>query len=120
MLWQQQITTTVSKDMLDREEMLDAIAMEAEDANRQNSKAIQEALCLLLPENAQGESTTDAFKRLTNKSPWIPFRSPESTSTATDVDNEEVRLFDLMEPGFKRATRDQHPPAHQNYHVCLR
>jgi hypothetical protein len=59
----------------------------------------------------------DAFKRLSNKSPWIPFRAPDSTSPATVVDNEEARLFDEMATEYKRSTRGNPAPAHKNYHV---
>jgi hypothetical protein len=38
----------------------------------------------------------------------------DSTTIATEIDNEEARLFDLMETSFKRGNP---APAHKNYHV---
>ena len=42
---------------------------------------------------------------------------PDSSSPATDVDNEEARLFNDMSPNFKRSKRGAPAPRHRNYHV---
>ncbi|MGL5936282.1 MAG: hypothetical protein ACRCZI_11755 [Cetobacterium sp.] len=59
-----------------------------------NSEVIQQELRKLLPMTTGKESTLEAFKRLTDKSPWFPLRSPDSTTVATDLDKAEAAYFE--------------------------
>lgn len=94
------------------------LSEEAAQHDAANATAIEEALARLLPGDTGMESSMDAFKRLTNERPWIPFRLPDSSSPPTDIDNEEARLFDEMEVTFKRGRKDDPPPpAHKSYHM---
>lgn len=77
------------------------VAEQAERYDFANRRGIEAALRQLLPDDSIGkESTMEAFKRLTNQQPWIPFRAGDSTIPATDIDKEEAILFDEMEKNF--------------------
>ena len=83
-----------------------------------NQSAIQRELNKLLPPGNR-ESTLEAFKQLSNKRPWIPFRAPDSTVQPTEIDEEVYRLFDLWEKDFKiSGTPNYHAFANRwNNHV---
>jgi hypothetical protein len=71
----------------------------------ENREFIQSELCKLLPEGSNAnELMLDAFRRLSNKQPWIPFRFPDSDSPADDVDKEEAALFHEWSPQYDRNT----------------
>ena len=70
-------------------------AVEASVADQQkNRAAIREELQKIMPDNTSKESTLQAFQRLSNNLPWIPFRSPNSETPETAIDKEEAELFD--------------------------
>jgi hypothetical protein len=70
---------------------------EAIRSDLENERWIQQQMRWLLPEVNGQETTLQAFHRLTNdKSLWIPFRMPNSTSPSTKVDLAEYALFDEM------------------------
>jgi hypothetical protein len=67
-----------------------------------NKELIQAELGKLLPESNGKESTLEAFRRLSNKQPWIPFRLPGSESPADEVDREEAALFHELSSQYDR------------------
>lgn len=72
-----------------------------------NKRLIEDEMRKLLPQEGSRESTLDAFKRLTDKSPWIPFRPRDSAVPPSDIDREEGRLFDEWRPNYSRDPRAQ-------------
>lgn len=65
-----------------------------------NSELIQLELRKLLPMSTSRETTLQAFTRLTEKNPWFPLRSPDSTTVATDIDKAEAAYFALKSPEY--------------------
>jgi hypothetical protein len=59
---------------------------------------IESKLQVILPLIRNRETTMDAFKRLTNQAPWIPF----NVGGKDDVDLEEATLFDEMHVHYNR------------------
>ena len=112
--------TNAAEQSTEMVQLMDAADV-AEEHDMRNAAAIEKALSRLLPENTKLESSMNAFKRLTEERPWIPFRMPDSTCPPTDIDNKEARLFDEMEVDFKRGKKSgPSPPAHKSYHVFAR
>jgi hypothetical protein len=74
----------------------------AEASDVLNSDLIQHELQKLLPVTTARESTLEAFQRLTEKNPWFPFRSPDSTSVSTDIDRAEAAYFERISTDFNR------------------
>jgi hypothetical protein len=72
-------------------------------ADNLHRSLIAEEIRKLLPDTiTNNESTLDAFKRLTNKRPWIPFRDPASATQATDVDIAEAELFHRWKNSYRK------------------
>jgi hypothetical protein len=69
----------------------------------------------LLPNTAGRESTLDAFKRLTEKNPWFPLRSPDSTSAATDTDRAEATYFATKSPEYSRHAELDSPHGYKSF-----
>jgi hypothetical protein len=66
-----------------------------------NREFIQRELARLVPnEDDVRESTMDGFKRLTADNAWVPFRMPDSTMEATDIDKEEANYFNEQEGSY--------------------
>jgi hypothetical protein len=62
---------------------------------------VEENALLLLPQTVQQETTLDAFIRLTEQRPWIPFYMGGTTPKAP-TDHEEAALFVNMKDRFCR------------------
>lgn len=58
-----------------------------------HGELINQTVSRLLPPTAGRETTLESFKRLTLESPWIPFRTINSTKPKTRLDEEEEDLF---------------------------
>ena len=77
---------------------------------------IADELRKLLPdENTTNESTLDAFKRLANKQPWIPFRDPASKTEATPVDIAEAELFHRWKGSYRRDGKASGPRGYKSF-----
>ena len=66
-----------------------------------------------MPQIIQRESTMDAFKRLTNQRPWIPF----NVGGNTKLDREEASLFDSLHSSYKRKSD---PRANKGYFSLMK
>jgi hypothetical protein len=94
---QEEYTEFLNRDTRSTDERRRVDEMEdlAVQHDRDNGEAIDQELRRLLPTSSgQPESTIDAFKQLTNQFAWIPFRNPNSETSATEIDRAEYTLYD--------------------------
>jgi hypothetical protein len=84
--------------------------------DRENRQLIQSELAKLMPYHNGIETTLQAFRRLTDNAPWIPFRMPNSSTRPTDEDLAEAQLFDEWEGRYKRVRGNDS----NNYHAFAR
>ncbi|CAB9522074.1 expressed unknown protein [Seminavis robusta] len=68
--------------------------------DRMHQELVRSELARLLPDTNGKESTSDAFKQLSNHQAWFPLRSPSSSSPETDVDKAEAALFHEWSPTY--------------------
>jgi hypothetical protein len=80
-----------------------AIAEKASRCDKVNYTMISQEMARLLPDGAVGkESTMAAFKRFSNRCPWIPFRDPFTESASTETDKSEAELFESLKESYDR------------------
>jgi hypothetical protein len=94
------VANSENDDQIARELDMLNIAEEAIRKDKENEVWIQQEMRRLLPDVFGRETTLETFSRLTNKAPWVPFRMPNSTSAATNVDITESALFDEMKINY--------------------
>jgi hypothetical protein len=73
---------------------MDAMEEVAEAHDAINRAAIDRELRILLPSGNGRKSTMEAFQRLTSNCEWIPFRFPDSSAPASEMDKAEASLYD--------------------------
>mgnify|MGYP000263817394 CR=1 FL=1 len=83
----------IPEDLLNEEEFqpVDVFAMDTE-----------VDLSIFVPDIVANEKTHDSFARLTEKQPWVPFKSPRESGKFTDTDRAEEALFDEMRRNYNR------------------
>jgi hypothetical protein len=76
------------------EDAIELVEEVADDGDHVDPPTLERRVVELLPEIRRSETTMEAYERLTNKQPWIPFNS--GNCTMTEVDRAEVDLFEEM------------------------
>jgi hypothetical protein len=102
--------TTALEQQLEELQLIETV----EKLDSLNYAIIQQELNKLFPNTNANESTLVAFKRFTNKKPWLPFRDPRSSTVATQTDKAEDDLFEEWTVEYDRRCSDNSSSRH--YH----
>lgn len=108
-----EINSLDDENTVDSEESVMDLLCRVDDDDDENENPLDDAsdifamdvdvdLSIYTPEIIKKESTYETYMRLTQERPWVPFKHPRDIAEFTDVDTEEMVLFDSMSPSYDR------------------